>query len=79
MYALCSMIDLKSITRLQLSCYTEEEDVQLRVLKSLKQVELFHLTQDELKRVLTHIQSITEYWRRNGLPEWGLEGIIFRG
>ena len=50
----------------------------LKRLQKLAHIELFHLTEDELLRVLQHIKEITLYWRNKGNGDWGIEGITIQ-
>lgn len=57
----------------------DESNDNLQCLKNLLYVELFQLTEDELKRFLLHLKETTLHWRGNGIVDWGIEGLVIRG
>lgn len=49
------------------------------MLKLLKRLEVSHLPEKELERILYHLKEVTLYWRSHGHPDWGIEGLVIRG
>lgn len=56
----------------------DETCENLQLVKSLRHLEVFQFTEDELKRLLNHLKEITLHWRERN-PDWGIEGLVVKG
>ena len=51
----------------------------MKFLKNLMKIELYHLTDSELIRFLCHVKEVTLYWRSNDCANWGISSLILQG
>lgn len=50
----------------------------LQLFHSLRHLELFQFTEDELKRLFNHLKQVTLLQRENN-DDWGIEGLVVKG
>lgn len=50
----------------------------LQLFHSLRHLELFQFTEDELERLLNHLKEVTLMYREND-ADWGIEGLVVKG